>query len=93
MRFSLRKKTIVLVISITVIIGLVAVVIFNDTINDIIQTQYKERSIDIANLVSLEVDPVRHGQEIADSLLKMLDGGEYVPEMHIDATFEKGDTA
>lgn len=59
MRFSLRKKTIVLVISITVIIGLVAVVIFNDTINDIIQTQYKERSIDIANLVSLEVDPVR----------------------------------
>ena len=59
MRFSLRKKTIVLVISITVIIGLVAVVIFNNTINDIIQTQYKERSIDIANLVSLEVDPVR----------------------------------
>ena len=36
MRFSLRKKTIVLVISITVIIGLVAVVIFNNTINDII---------------------------------------------------------
>ena len=44
-------------------------------------------------LTCLEVDPVRHGQEIADTLLKMLDGGEYVPEMHIDATFEKGDTA
>ena len=44
-------------------------------------------------LTRLEVDPVRHGQEIADTLLKMLDGGEYVPEMYIDATFEKGDTA
>ena len=44
-------------------------------------------------LTRLEVDPVRHGQEIADTLLKILDGGEYVPEMYMDATFEKGDTA
>ena len=44
-------------------------------------------------LTRLEVDPVRHGQEIADRLLKMLDGGECEAEMSIDATFEKGDTA
>lgn len=44
-------------------------------------------------LTRLEVDPVRHGQEIADTLLKMLDGGEYPPEMSIETTFEDGETA
>ena len=44
-------------------------------------------------LTRLEVDPVRHGQEIADILLKMLDGGECPPEMSIETTFEEGETA
>ena len=45
------------------------------------------------NLTRLEVDPVRHGQEIAKTLLKMLDGGECPPEMAIETTFEEGETA
>ena len=44
-------------------------------------------------LTRLEVDPVRHGQEIANTLLKMLDGGECPPEMSIETTFEEGETA
>ena len=44
-------------------------------------------------LTRIEVDPLRHGQEIANSLLKMLDGGECAPEMSIEATFEEGETA
>jgi hypothetical protein len=44
-------------------------------------------------LTRIEVDPVRHGQEIADSLLKMLDGKECAPKLSIAATFEEGETA
>ena len=44
-------------------------------------------------LTRLEVDPVRHGQEIAGSLLKMLDGNECALELSIAATFEEGETA
>ena len=44
-------------------------------------------------LTRIEVDPIRHGQEIADSLLKMLDGKECAREMSIAATFEEGETA
>jgi len=44
-------------------------------------------------LARIEVDPVRHGQEIADSLLKMLDGKECALELSIAATFEEGETA
>ena len=43
-------------------------------------------------LTRLEVDPVRHGQEIADTLLKMLDGGGCQSEMSIETTFEEGET-
>ncbi len=44
-------------------------------------------------LTRIEVDPLRHGQEIAESLLKMLDGKACMPEMSIAATFEAGETA
>ena len=44
-------------------------------------------------LTRIEVDPVRHGQEIAENLLEILDGKECAPEMSIAATFEDGETA
>jgi len=44
-------------------------------------------------LTRIEVDPLRHGQEIAESLLKMLDSKECAREMSIAATFEEGETA
>ena len=44
-------------------------------------------------LTRIEVDPVRHGQEIAENLLKMLDGKTCTPEMSIETTFEEGETA
>ena len=43
-------------------------------------------------LTCLEVDPIRHGQEIADNLIKILDGEDYKAEMSIAATFEEGET-
>lgn len=43
-------------------------------------------------LTCLEVDPIRHGQEIADNLIKILDGEDYKTEMSISATFEEGET-
>ena len=45
------------------------------------------------DLTRIEVDPLRHGQKIADSLLKMLDGKECALELSIVATFEEGETA
>ena len=56
MVFSLKKKTVVLVVIIAVMISLVAVAVFNHMIRKVIETQYKARSIDIVNLVSLEID-------------------------------------
>ena len=47
----------------------------------------------LRKLTRIEVDPIRHGQEIADSLLKMLDGKECAREMSIAATLEEGETA
>lgn len=59
MKFSLTKKTIILVVCINVVISLCAVAIISKGIRDVIQTQYEERSLDIANLVSLEIDSGR----------------------------------
>jgi LacI family gluconate utilization system Gnt-I transcriptional repressor len=44
-------------------------------------------------LTRLEVDPVRHGQEIAENLIKNLDGADVPQQMKMEVTFEEGETA
>lgn len=44
-------------------------------------------------LTRLEVNPIRHGQEFAESLLKVLDGEDVPQQMKLEATFVKGETA
>lgn len=56
MRFSLRKKTILLIVSIGLLIGVIAVLIYGRGIHDLVRTQYANQSIDIANTVAVELE-------------------------------------
>ena len=56
MKFSLNRKTILLIVCIAAVISLLSVFIYDKGIGDVIKTQYEERSIEIARLVSLEID-------------------------------------
>ena len=44
-------------------------------------------------LTRLEVNPVRHGREIAENLIKILDGADVPQQMKMEVTFEEGETA
>ena len=44
-------------------------------------------------LTRLEVNPIRHGQEFAENILKILDGKDVPRQMNLEATFIKGGTA
>ena len=58
-QFSLRKKTILFAVGIAIVVGLLAILIYYRGIQDVINSQYKARSLDIVNLVSLEIDSDR----------------------------------
>ena len=58
MKFSLKKKTILLIVCITVVISALAVVVYNKGIHDIIKTQYEARSVEIAKVVAVAIDTV-----------------------------------
>ena len=59
MKFSLKKKTILLIVCIAAIISILAIIVYNKGIHDVIKTQYEERSIEIARLVSVAIDSKR----------------------------------
>lgn len=59
MKFSLNKKTIVLIVSIAALISILAIIIYDKGIQDVIEQQYEERSVDIARLVATEIDTQR----------------------------------
>ncbi|MBR1707201.1 MAG: diguanylate cyclase [Clostridia bacterium] len=59
MKFSLKKKTILLIVCIAAIISLLAIVIYDKGIHDVIELQYEERSIEITKLVAAELDAGR----------------------------------
>ena len=44
-------------------------------------------------LTRLEIDPIRHGNEIAENLLKILDGEAVPRQMEVELTFKKGESA
>jgi len=59
MKFSLKMKTILLIVSIAVLISAGGVLVFDKGLRDVVETQYEDRSIDIAKLVALQTDAER----------------------------------
>ena len=59
MKFSLNRKAILLIVLIVAIISVMAIVIYDRGIRDVISTQYEERSIEIARLAAAEIDSER----------------------------------
>lgn len=58
-KFSLKKKTIVLVLCIAVMTSLFTIVVINKGISDVIEVLFWDRSTGFANLVSSEIDSDR----------------------------------
>lgn len=54
--FSLMKKTVLVAVLLSLAVGGLAIAIFYKGIQDVIRSQYKARSLDIANLVAMEID-------------------------------------
>ena len=44
-------------------------------------------------LTRIEIDPIRHGREVAENLLKVLDGEDVPQQMKLELTFKEGGTA
>ena len=44
-------------------------------------------------LTRIEIDPIRHGREVAKNLLKILDGENVPQQMKLELTFKEGGTA
>lgn len=59
MRYSLRRKTILLIVGIAAIICALAFIIYYQGIKNITKDQYEKRSTEIAGLVAVEIDTER----------------------------------
>ena len=59
MKFSLKKKTIFLIVFIAVVTSALAIVVYNKGIRDVITSQYESRSIEISKLVAVNIDSER----------------------------------
>ncbi len=64
MKFSLRAKTVMLIVAIALVLGLAGTMISGEMFRDIIDTTYKNRSLDVSRTVAAVVDA-----ELAESLL------------------------
>ncbi|MBQ7542493.1 MAG: diguanylate cyclase [Clostridia bacterium] len=56
MKFSLRRKTILLIVGITTIICVLAFIIYYQGVNNLMKEQFKQRSTEIAGVVAVEID-------------------------------------
>ena len=56
MKASLKIKTIIMIVCIAATISIMAIIIYKTGIHDVIESQYEDRSIDIARLVAVEID-------------------------------------
>ena len=56
MKYSLRRKTILLIVGIATIICVLAFIIYYQGISNLTKEQYEERSVEIARMVAVEVD-------------------------------------
>lgn len=59
MKSSLIKKTVILIVCIGLLVGTLAIAIYNKGMYDVIISQYERYSIDITKLMSVEIDAER----------------------------------
>ncbi len=56
MRFSLKKKTVLLIVSIVVLTGVVALLCSWRVIHSIVRDQYEEKTVNLSKTIALAVD-------------------------------------
>ena len=56
MKFSLRRKTILLIVAIAAVIGVFAVIIYYQGVSNMMKEQYGTRSVEIAGMAAVEID-------------------------------------
>ena len=61
MKFSLKKKTTLLVVSIALLIGLAALIIFWWGIKSVIMTHYSNKSIELTKTIATTIDSAKVG--------------------------------
>ena len=44
-------------------------------------------------MTRIVIDPIRHGREVAENLLKILDGEDVPRQMKLELTFKEGESA
>ena len=75
MRYSLRRKTILLIVGIAAIICVLAFVIYYLGISHLTKEQFEKRSVEIANMVALEIDAEKL-TNVRNSILEIYDHAE-----------------
>lgn len=74
MKFSLKKKVIVVMICISIMTSLFTLFVINKGINDVIEVLFWKHATGIVNLVSSEIDAERVGR-IQEAVLELYDQG------------------
>lgn len=59
MKLSLKKKTILLIVSIVILVSLASVLICSRAIMDIVRIEYSERAVDVCETAAISIDPDR----------------------------------
>ncbi|MCR5456934.1 MAG: hypothetical protein K6F14_02535 [Clostridiales bacterium] len=59
MKLSLIKKTALIIICIGIVVGVVAIAIYNKGMYDVVIEHYERYSIDVSKLVAVEIDSER----------------------------------
>ena len=77
MRMSLKKKAILMIVIVGLLIGIAAILVYNNGINALTTNEYESRSVDIANAMAqiLDADKVK---TLRDSILDIYTNEEHV---------------
>jgi len=77
MKYSLREKTVVLIILIAVLIGITGIIISSQFINGLVDQTYENRANDIAHTMAVVVDAER-AKTLKDAVITIFNGTEKV---------------
>lgn len=72
MRFSLKRKSVLLIIAVMLLVGIATLLCFYRGINDIIRDQYRQQSISLSRAVALNVNP-DNTQAVRDAVMEIYD--------------------
>ncbi|MBR0400788.1 MAG: GGDEF domain-containing protein [Mogibacterium sp.] len=70
MKFSLKRKSVLLIIVVMVLVGIATLLCFYRGINDIIRDQYRQQSISLSRSVALNVNP-DNTQAVRDAVMEI----------------------